>query len=95
MLIENILEDDKDRVTKISQILSDRYKGRGPFYSELCIVLRYCLRDPSIHQIRENLKKYAEVLRLVVIDNAIWVIEEVFRKVYWNVNVGSSGLFEA
>ena len=58
-------------------------------------MLRYCLRDPSIHQIRENLKKYAEVLRLVVIDNAILVIEEVFRKVYWNVNVGSSGLFEA
>lgn len=36
---------------------------------------------------RENLTRHAAILRLVVMDRELMVIEEVFREVFWNVDV--------
>ena len=86
-LIENILKTDKDPLAKIESILADRYKGRGPVSNELSIILRFCLRAPTFSEMRENLTRHAAILRLVVMDRELMVIEEVFREVFWNVDV--------
>lgn len=59
-------------------LIKDKYNGRGPFVSELTIVLTYCLKERETNRIVNNFRNYASVLQLLKIDKEIMIIEEVF-----------------
>ncbi|KNB44463.1 hypothetical protein JH06_1650 [Blastocystis sp. subtype 4] len=86
-LVESMVTNAKNPVTSMEKLLAERYGGRGPFNTELSIVLSYCLREKTVTKICENLRKQRAVLSLLVIGRAVMVIEEIFRNACYGYQV--------
>lgn len=100
-----MITNAKNPVTSMEKLLSERYGGRGPFNTELSIVLSHCLRENTVTKICENLRKFGmmtdlmyrqrAVLSLLVIGRAVMVIEEIFHHAYYGYQVGHLSLINS
>lgn len=62
----------------------EQYNGHGLYTRELGIVLLFCLSGTDIRKVCGNFQHYAGILKLLVMDRQLMVIEEVFSTAYRN-----------
>lgn len=74
----------KNPQSNFVKLLAEQYNGHGLFSRELGIVLLFCLNSTDIRKICSNFQLYAGILKLLVMDRQLMVIEEVFSSAYRN-----------
>ena len=78
------LLQEKNLQSNFEKLLAEQYNGHGYFGRELGIVLLACLHEKDIGKICESFRRYSGILKLLVVDRQLMVIEEVFAEAYRN-----------